>query len=301
MENSKNIKKTYVFDVDGTICTNTYGKYEEAKPYHERINFVNKLYEEGHVIKMFTARGSTTNLDWEKITKEQFSKWGLKYHELKFKKPFGDIYIDDKAITDQLFFKETQDLHKNTLVEELNNKFKLVLDEFQLDLNMHERLELMAKKIHHSLLKGGKLIVCGNGGSMSDSFHIAAEFTGRFKKDRRPLPAIVLGSNPSSLTAISNDYSFEEIFSRELIALGKEEDILLLISTSGMSKNIIKCYETAAKKNINTFLFTSTNCKLDKLNPNMKLEVKSRDTAIIQQMHIYFCHIICEFIETYER
>ena len=89
--------KTFVFDIDGTICTDTKGEYELAVPFKERIDFVNNLYRQGNRIKYFTARGSTTNIDWRELTSQQLKKWGALHHELILGKPFGDIYIDDKA------------------------------------------------------------------------------------------------------------------------------------------------------------------------------------------------------------
>tara|TARA_B100000925_G_C21990050_1_gene466378 strand:- start:712 stop:1011 length:300 start_codon:yes stop_codon:yes gene_type:complete len=96
----------YCFDIDGTICTNTNGDYEKAKPFIDRIKIVNKLYIEGNKIIMFTARGSTTNLDWTELTKQQLKEWGVKYHELIFGKPEADIFVDDKGISDKIFFKD---------------------------------------------------------------------------------------------------------------------------------------------------------------------------------------------------
>ena len=96
----------YCFDIDGTICTNTNGDYEKAKPFIDRIKIVNKLYIEGNKIIMLTARGSTTNLDWTELTKQQLKEWGVKYHELIFGKPEADIFIDDKGISDKIFFKD---------------------------------------------------------------------------------------------------------------------------------------------------------------------------------------------------
>ena len=96
----------YCFDIDGTICTNTNGDYEKAKPFIDRIKIVNKLYIEGNKIIMFTARGSTTNLDWTELTKQQLKEWGVKYHELIFGKPEADMFIDDKGISDKIFFKD---------------------------------------------------------------------------------------------------------------------------------------------------------------------------------------------------
>jgi uncharacterized HAD superfamily protein len=96
----------YCFDIDGTICTNTNGDYEKAEPFVDRINLVNKLYIEDHKIILFTARGSTTNLDWTELTKQQLKDWGVKYNELIFGKPDADIFVDDKGISDKIFFKD---------------------------------------------------------------------------------------------------------------------------------------------------------------------------------------------------
>ena len=99
--------KKYVFDIDGTICTNTFGEYEKAVPFPKRINLINNLYEQNKKIIMFTARGSTTKKDWRKLTEKQLKKWGLKYHKLIMGKPEGDIFIDDKAIfSDDWFYRE---------------------------------------------------------------------------------------------------------------------------------------------------------------------------------------------------
>lgn len=88
----------YCFDIDGTICTNTEGKYDEAAPFFDIINKVNKLFEQGNTIYFYTARGVTTGIDWRKTTESQFQNWGVKYHELFFGKPTADLYIDDKCI-----------------------------------------------------------------------------------------------------------------------------------------------------------------------------------------------------------
>lgn len=95
----------YCFDIDGTICTNTNGEYEKAQPLTNRIKIVNNLFDEGHQIIMFTARGSTTNFDWTDLTKQQLKDWGVNYHKLIFGKPDADIFVDDKAISDNLFFE----------------------------------------------------------------------------------------------------------------------------------------------------------------------------------------------------
>jgi histidinol phosphatase-like enzyme len=94
----------YCFDIDGTICVNTDGAYESAEPMPERIEKVNNLYDLGHQVILFTARGSQTGIDWSDVTKEQLRNWGVKYHQLLFGKPHADIFIDDKAINDNDWF-----------------------------------------------------------------------------------------------------------------------------------------------------------------------------------------------------
>jgi len=88
--------KTFCFDIDGTICSNTEGEYTKAKPYKERIKKINQLHESGNKIIFYTARGSTTNKDWTELTKKQLNQWGVKYDDVFFKKPTADIYVDDK-------------------------------------------------------------------------------------------------------------------------------------------------------------------------------------------------------------
>lgn len=100
--------RTYAFDLDGTLCTLTYGKYENAEPYRDRIRRVNKLFEEGHTILIFTARGATSKRDMRDFTLWQLSKWGINFHELITGKPHFDLLIDDKAMSDRDFFQESQ-------------------------------------------------------------------------------------------------------------------------------------------------------------------------------------------------
>jgi len=95
---------TYCFDIDGTICSNTNGHYDQAQPIHERIKIVNKLYDEGNQIIFFTARGTTTKIDWKELTEKQLKEWNVSFHKLIFGKPEADLFIDDKGISDKLFF-----------------------------------------------------------------------------------------------------------------------------------------------------------------------------------------------------
>jgi len=99
--------KTYCFDIDGVICTNTYGKYENAVPDHHVISKINKLFNEGHKIVLYTARGSTTGIDWEDLTKKQMAEWKVLYHELFLGKPQADMYSDDRAVNSLDWLKAT--------------------------------------------------------------------------------------------------------------------------------------------------------------------------------------------------
>ena len=147
-----------------------------------------------------------------------------------------------------------------------------------------------------SLKNGGKIIFCGNGGSFADSQHLTAEFISKLRFDRSPLPAIALGTNSSNLTAIGNDYGFEYIFERELIALYGKHDVFIPISTSGNSKNVIRAIKKANKLGIKTYGLTGINSgKMDDLCNTIK--IPSYKTEKIQECHIMLGHIICFLIE----
>ncbi len=157
-------------------------------------------------------------------------------------------------------------------------------------------IDEIAKECITSLEKGGKIIFCGNGGSFSDAQHLSAEFTGKYAFDRDPLASIALGTNNSSLSAIGNDYGFENVFSRELEAIAKSEDILIGITTSGNSKNIINALETAKSLNIKTYIFTGRSGGKIQSNTTC-INVPSDITARIQECHIMIGQIICGIVE----
>jgi hypothetical protein len=102
------VSKKYCFDLDGTLCTNTEGDYEHALPFQTRISYVNRLFEEGNEITIFTARGSETGIDWYQLTETQLKFWGVKYNRLILGKPFAHLYIDDRAVSDTDFFNESE-------------------------------------------------------------------------------------------------------------------------------------------------------------------------------------------------
>ena len=144
---------------------------------------------------------------------------------------------------------------------------------------------------------GNSVYFCGNGGSAADAQHLAAEFSGRFYKDRNALPAEALHCNTSYLTAVANDYSFDDIYSRLIDGIGKAGDILVGLSTSGNSSNIVKAFETAKKKGMITIGFTGeTGGKMKSISDHL-INVPSTDTPRIQESHIMVGHIICELVE----
>jgi len=145
---------------------------------------------------------------------------------------------------------------------------------------------------------GGKVFFCGNGGSAADSQHIAAEFIGRFQKERRSLAAIALTTDTSILTALGNDYSFDVVFARQIEGLGKSGDLLFAISTSGNSRNVIEAVKKAKKMGIKTVSLTGgSGGELAKLT-DISLIVPSKTTARIQESHLCIEHAICDLVES---
>ena len=162
-----------------------------------------------------------------------------------------------------------------------------------------EQINEIAQTWIDAIESGHKVIFCGNGGSAADSQHLAAELMGKYKLDRRPLPACSLTCNTSSLTAIGNDYGHEYIFSRQLEAIGSAGDVVVGISTSGNSKNILETFNIAKQKNIKTIALTgNTGGDMVKL-ADITLKAPSDITNHIQELHIAVGHIICGIVEDY--
>jgi D-sedoheptulose 7-phosphate isomerase len=151
--------------------------------------------------------------------------------------------------------------------------------------------------IYASLASGGQLLVAGNGGSAADAQHITAELTGRFMRERRPLRALALHANTSSLTAIGNDYGFDRVFARELSAHARPGDVLLAISTSGNSRNLLVAIEAAREAAVGVIGMTGESGGAMYAACDLCLCVPSRTTARIQEMHITIGHAICELLE----
>lgn len=183
----------------------------------------------------------------------------------------------------------------------LNKKFK---ESFVVKkkLNSNSFKKLLSKSVEiisNSILSGGKILLCGNGGSAADAQHLAAEFLVRLRPsvNREPIPAITLAMDSSTITACSNDYSFKYLFSRNLEAIGNKNDILIVISTSGNSQNILEVLKKAKNKKIFSIAMLGNNGGKAKKLSDLNLIVPSKITARIQESHIFIGHVLFEAVE----
>ncbi|MBI1362737.1 MAG: SIS domain-containing protein [Proteobacteria bacterium] len=158
-------------------------------------------------------------------------------------------------------------------------------------------LDAFADDVVACMNSGNKVMLCGNGGSAADAQHIAAEFVGRFVKDRPSLPSIALTTDTSALTAIGNDYGYDEVFSRQVAGLGQKGDILIGISTSGNSKNVIRAFEVAQEKGIMCVLLAGRDGGAAVKYADKAFVVRHNVTAQIQECHIMFLHTMCSLME----
>jgi len=158
-------------------------------------------------------------------------------------------------------------------------------------------LEKIGHEIIRALKAGHKILLCGNGGSAADAQHIAAEFVGRFEKDRMSLPAIALNTDTSAITAISNDYGYDRVFSRQVEGLGSKGDILIAISTSGKSASVLKAVDAAKEKGLVTIGFSGKDGGKLVNAVDICFLSRSEKTAHIQEMHITALHAICEAVD----
>jgi D-sedoheptulose 7-phosphate isomerase len=155
----------------------------------------------------------------------------------------------------------------------------------------------LAERCTEALRAGGKVIFCGNGGSFADAQHLSAEFTSRFLFDRPGLASLALGTNSSAMTAIGNDYGYDNVFSREIEAVANSEDIIIAITTSGNSTNILKALKAAKKRGIPSVVFTGLGRGMLEDDADT-LNIPSTDTARIQECHILIGHIVCGLVES---
>lgn len=181
---------------------------------------------------------------------------------------------------------------KDLIQASIDVKQQLLNDEVLLH-SIAQSVEMIAD----AFTQGRRVYFCGNGGSAADAQHLAAEFSGRFYTDRKALPAEALHCNTSYLTAVGNDYSFDVIYSRLIDGIGQAGDVLIGLSTSGNSRNIIKAFETAKEKGIHTIGFTGQTGGGLKAVSDLQINIPSTDTPRIQESHILAGHIICQLVE----
>ena len=185
-----------------------------------------------------------------------------------------------------------KNIAKEFLEESIETKQKLLDDKYLNQISEAGEIILEAVK------NGNKILTCGNGGSAADAQHFAAELVIRYNKERPSVPAIALSSDASAVTAASNDYGYEYVFSRQVEGLGKPGDVLIGITTSGNSKNVHKAFETAKERGLKTICLNGkTGGTMNDLNLDANLIIPSNTTARIQEAHINIIHIWCELID----
>jgi D-sedoheptulose 7-phosphate isomerase len=183
---------------------------------------------------------------------------------------------------------------KQTIINEFESHLKTIRAVID---NMQEDLERASKLAVETLKRGNKILLCGNGGSAADAQHIAAELTGRYKTERRGLPAIALTTDTSALTAIGNDYGYNRVFDRQTEALANEGDLLIGISTSGNSANVLSALKLAKVMGCATLGFSGRDGGAMSEVCDINLIVPSNNTPRIQEMHILFGHTLCHIID----
>jgi len=185
----------------------------------------------------------------------------------------------------------------NNLIQNEIQKLSVLLSHIQNDSSLLQTVEKVAVQCTQALQAGRKILFAGNGGSAADSQHLAAELVSRLRYNRPGLAAIALTTDTSALTAIGNDYGFEHLFSRQVESIGQEGDVLIGISTSGKSPNILRALELARSKKIITVGFTGQHAPLMNERCDYVVHVPSKETPKIQECHIMFGHIICAVVE----
>jgi len=184
-----------------------------------------------------------------------------------------------------------------SVIKEIITRSIEVKQQIAEDEHLLLQIQVAVEVVTAAFRKGNKVLFCGNGGSAADAQHLAAEFSGRFYKDRRALPSEALHCNTSYLTAVANDYSYDAVYSRIIEGTGNAGDVLLGLSTSGNSANVVKAFEAAKNKEMVTIGFTGATGGTMKAWCDVLLNVPSTDTPRIQESHILMGHIICQLVE----
>lgn len=180
---------------------------------------------------------------------------------------------------------------------QLFEEAKTTFHTFLSDAANIQKVEQLSEKIFQTIQAGGKIISCGNGGSMCDAMHFAEELTGKFHKNRKALPAVSI-SDASHLSCVANDFGFDYVFSRYIEAVGNKEDLLLVLSTSGNSQNIIQALHTSKKKKIANFCLLGADGGQSAQISDDCIIVKSNSSARVQELHIKIIHITIELLES---
>jgi D-sedoheptulose 7-phosphate isomerase len=176
-------------------------------------------------------------------------------------------------------------------------EFNAVLETMNEDTELLGQISSLGDKCVKALRDGGKIVLFGNGGSAADAQHISAELIGRYQKERGPLPAIALTTDTSALTAIANDFDYRFVFSRQIEALVSDKDVVIGISTSGNSENVLSGIEMAKKKGALCVSFVGPSKGLLSPQSDLLISIPSESTAFIQQAHMVVGHVLCEYIE----
>ena len=278
----------FCFDLDGTLCSKGSNDYSQAEPFQTRIDKVNKLYDEGHHIIIYTARGTSSGIDWTEKTKQQLQDWGVKYHELLFGKPSYDFFVDDKAFNSETYFNYTRDI-----VNYFSNVAKVIQN---IDISQIETvIDLLLK----TTKKKSTIYVFGNGGSAATASHLACDFNkGVNLLGRDKIKVVCLNDNIPTLLAYANDVDFEAIFAEQLRNCNlTENDVVFGISGSGNSPNILKAIELAKGKGCKTVgLCGFDGGKLAQI-VDYKILVPIDNMTISEDLHLVIGHIVSTIIK----
>lgn len=190
-------------------------------------------------------------------------------------------------MNDHSIFSESLKEHIQTVETFAQTSFKQITD--------------TAELIWQTLSSGKKVLLCGNGGSAADAQHIAAELVGRYEQQRRPFPAVALTTDTSALTALSNDYGYEGVFARQVHALANEGDVLIAISTSGKSENVLRAARAAREIGCRTIALTGRSGEPLASECDLKVVVPSERTSRVQETHILIGHLWCEYVDAHCR
>ncbi|MDP4820750.1 MAG: D-sedoheptulose 7-phosphate isomerase [Saprospiraceae bacterium] len=188
-------------------------------------------------------------------------------------------------------------MDKSTLIQNNFREAIALKEQLLQDTQLQDHILRIADLLIHTFQQKGKVLFCGNGGSAADAQHLAAEFSGRYYFDRPPLPSEALHVNTSYLTAVANDYSYEEVYARLIRAMGNPGDVLIGLSTSGNSANVVKAFMEARALGMVTVGFTGAGGGLMKEQSDYLIAIPSRNTPRIQECHMLIGHSICEIVE----